>query len=347
MTPLQEQIVSVLADGSGVKPIEVIARSVGRQIGGVRKTLGELERAGIAHRSIASGGWRLDNAERTRLAQERHAKRSDDLPDPPGCPPKKPRDGLPEPVGDEVSVGSYCAECCTEGPCEHDAEAVTVADRLFAEAIADLVNDPEPTLPDNESVEPGGLGLGLRTEFKPKCGHCTDYHHLGKGIDIGHCSLNEKTVAHYESHPCHSERRGQEPTDAELDAMEAEDGDTCANCERFKVCKEPDRDALEPVLLENAHPWCAWFRRGETVRELVATVSEASGQDATRSHVWGVDRATGPSQTAVTAVVQDPHLRAELRQYFEAVNELHRRELAVTDQRKVVADLEGKLRGLV
>lgn len=69
----------------------------------------------------------------------------------------------------------------------------------------------------------------LRTAFQPKCRHCTDWTRLlpdtTNDPEGGWCEKFSDYRAHDESHECHSELP-LEPTNAELDAIEAEESES-------------------------------------------------------------------------------------------------------------------------
>lgn len=77
-----------------------------------------------------------------------------------------------------------------------------------------------------------------------------------------------------------------------------------------------------------------------------------SDDDPSRYDVESADTGAFPPAVGLPAPAENPdfidiQLREQLRHYLDAQNELRRLELAITDQKKLLADLEGRLRGMV
>lgn len=93
--------------------------------------------------------------------------------------------------------------------------------------------------------------VGLRTAFQPKCRHCTDWKRLlpdtSNDPEGGWCEKFSDYRAHYESHECHSELP-LEPTNTELDAIEAEESESSTPIgfagATVELLSESDADAM-------------------------------------------------------------------------------------------------------
>lgn len=166
-----------------------------------------------------------------------------------------------------------------------------------------------------------------------------------------------------------TEERGDglpEPTDAEIEEKRCDmcgDVDVCehhngdAFCKHCSALLPAKKTADEPPLIEDAptdgsrvlelmEPTCGdclnFLDRNDTclvsgeITSALTPVSRASSVATTCRHFSRRDFAA-----------KDPQLRSALREYLEARNRLTELELAVTDQKKLLADLEGQLRGMV